>query len=69
MKCNRRGDTDVGGLEFVVGFVFGAVLCGVFFHGVGYELGVKDHANGKAVIDTLSNGDTVITKVEKKEPR
>ena len=53
-----------------MGALAGFVLCLVIIANStpvpGYEQGVLDHADGKAVVDTLSNGQRVVTKLEAK---
>lgn len=55
---------------FIFGALAGFVLCLVIIANStpvpGYEQGVLDHADGKAVVDTLSNGQRVVTKLEAK---
>lgn len=51
----------------VVGLLF---LVGTLAYGMGnkagYDRGVRDHAEGRAVIDKLSDGSTVVTNREDK---
>lgn len=46
---------------FVVGFAIAA--CSDF----GYDRGVRDHANGIAVVHEMPDGTTVVVQVKKKE--
>lgn len=62
----RRGDSDFGFLISIL-FIFAAFMFGfVWGNNVGHEYGVRDGLSGKYVIDTLSDGTTVVTKVTNK---
>lgn len=55
---------------FLFGGLAGFILCLVIIAKItpvpGYEQGVFDHADGKAAVDTLSDGRRVVTKLEAK---
>ena len=63
----RRGEADGSIVELVIGFAFGVIITFACFYNVVYDAGVIDHAEGRAVVDTLSNGQKVVTRVEAKK--
>lgn len=69
MTHDKQGKSDTEVPMFMVGVLLGAVISGVVCYEFGYKIGVREHADGRAVVDTLSNGSKVVTKVEKKEPQ
>lgn len=65
MKSHRRGseiaEMIFGMACFVAGFAIAA------FSNFGYNQGVRDHADGLAVVHEMPDGRIVVVKVKKKE--
>lgn len=65
MKSHRRGSEIAEMILSMVCFVAGFAIaaCSNF----GYDQGVRDHADGLAVVHEMPDGRIVVVKVKKKE--
>jgi hypothetical protein len=62
---NRKGDTDSGCLAAICGMVFVGIVVGSLAYDRGFDNGVKAHAAGTHVVNTLADGSQVVTEVKK----